>query len=88
MKLFFLWSGSMSTYGMYRQYNTTVSEKYNLFGHRLAFSIANGVLYTTPYGIIKMLSLMNRIDIKINKKEPNMYLDCYGEILGYNMSVI
>lgn len=88
MKMALMWMGSSSTYGMYRQYNTKVPEKYNLFGYRLALMITNGIFYGSPCGFIKLFSLMNRIDIKINKKDPNMYMDCYTEILGYNMSLI
>jgi hypothetical protein len=58
------WFLPMFTYGAYRQFPIKQEYPNELFTTRIFFSITNGVIYTLPpYGIFKLVNLINRTDI-------------------------
>ena len=78
------WCIIMFPYGCYRQWNSKFEAPLDRIGHRLAFSLANGVIYTSPLGISKLFNQLNRFDIEYNKLDKEKYKKAYEEGFGYN----
>lgn len=86
---------SMLVYGTYRGFRANYDNEFNKnppAGTRLMFSCVNGLVYgMTPYGFVKLIHMIDRLDIYISKKEAE-YVNsaCYHECLGFakNMNVL
>ena len=87
-KTYLIYCGIMFPYGFYRQQNTKMPEGLDLYGHRLCISTCNGIIYMSPFGIIKIFNQMNRIDIKHNKRDKLKYPNTYEELLGTNYDIL
>ena len=78
------WCAFMFPYGFYRQWNSKLEAPIDRIGHRFAFSLANGIIYTSPLGISKLFNQVNRFDIEYNKLDKEKYKKAYEELMGYN----
>lgn len=78
------WLLTMFPYGFYRQWNSKLEAPTDRIGHRMAFSFANGVIYTSPFGVTKLFNQVNRFDIEYNKLDKEKYKKAYEESFGYN----
>jgi hypothetical protein len=87
MKYIAFWCGSMFPFGIYRQWNATLDPRNDLIGNRIFYSVTNGIVYISPFGIIKFADIFNRIDIKYNKKDSSLYPSCYIETNGFNYNL-
>jgi hypothetical protein len=79
-----LWFSAMGPYGIYREWNVDRKPPFDLYGHRIAASVANGIIYVSPLGIFKLFNLLNRIDVWYHQRDPKHYPNCYHECMGYN----
>ena len=48
----------------------------------------NGIVYISPFSIVKLFNLMNRIDIHYNKLDKLKYSSSYEELLGINYDTV
>jgi hypothetical protein len=73
-------------YGFTRSFNGKYEPPFDVIGHRMINSLANGFMYSlySPYYYIKLL---NRIDIKLSNKDPSKYKDSYKDKFSYNENV-
>lgn len=72
---YFKWIGTMFFYGFARGLNSEYDKSRESFVTRLLLSTGNGVIYTTPYGIIKLKHLVDRYN---KKQDPMIYYECFG----------
>ena len=78
----------MFTYGTYRglrsEYNNyRPSYGYMPLGTKIMVSSLNGLIYSTPYGVFKIMNLVDRIDIyQKNKQVECQNQPCYDECFG------
>jgi len=82
-----LWFSTMGPYGIYRQWNVNMNPPFDLYGHRIAASVANGLLYVSPFGIFKLFNLVNRLDIWYYQRNPKEYPNSHQELLYYNYNL-
>jgi hypothetical protein len=48
----------------------------------------NGIIYSIPpYSIIHHIKLINRIDVKLNSKDPALHKNSYQDMFSYNQNV-
>ena len=79
----------MFSYGFLREARSTYKPPYDLFGYKMAGSFCNGMLYIfPPYGCVRLLYTINRIDVFLNYKERDKYPIIYKELLGENKNFI
>ena len=78
----------MFPYGMYRQWRADIQPPYDLYGYRFAGSVLSGCYYSTPYGVLQIFSLMNRVNIHYEGRDPSVYPQPYNEIFGLNPHVL
>jgi hypothetical protein len=87
-KFVFGWIVPMFSYGFYRGFMGEYKPPINLVTHRVTCSTINGILYAGPWGIIKLGSLMNRIEIIMFKKNRHEdYPMTYEEFFSVNKRV-
>jgi len=73
------------SYGFARSINGECDPPYDVLGHRILFATLNGSLYAVPpYTFFYTIKLINRIDIRINNKNPKEYRDCYEDLFCFN----
>jgi hypothetical protein len=79
----------MFVYGSYRgfraNYVNDFIKKEPPLGTRMILSSVNGLLYgLTPYGCVKLIHILDRVDISMRDKESE-YIDlpCYSECAGW-----
>ncbi len=72
----------MFSYGFLRSMRADYNEPYNVIGKKIGFSIMNGIIYATPFGIPKLFNIFDRADIYLNKKDSTKYDDVYVECKG------
>lgn len=70
------------SYGFLRCMRAEYIEPYNILGKKLCFSVLNGMIYASPFGIPKLFNLFDRADIYLNKKDSTKYHDVYVEYGG------
>jgi hypothetical protein len=80
------WCMVMFPYGTYRQWTSVNREPYDLTGHRILSSSVNGIYYASPWGVIKLFDLFNRLDVKYRNLDKEKYKKSYEELIGYNYS--
>ena len=85
---FLVYPVGIFSYGMYRQWHCKENPPFNLIGHRVLFSVGNGFLYISPFGIFKLFNLVNRLDIAYNKRDKTQYTSPYVEMFGENYNTI
>jgi len=83
------WIIPMFSLGFAREYNTLLYiNTQRSFKERVFMSTVNGLIYSSPYGLIKLRDLKKRIDIEenINKYHEKYHIEsaCYNEICGTN----
>jgi hypothetical protein len=78
------WCMVMFPYGFYRQWNSKLEAPTDLLGHRVVFSLTNGIIYISPFGLFKLFNQFNRFDIEYNKLDKEQYKKAYEETIGYN----
>ena len=75
-------------YGFARSFNGDHRPEYNVFGDKFALAFMNGITYSIPpYSIIYHIKLLNRIDIKLNCKDPSHHTNSYEDMFSYNQNV-
>ena len=75
-------------YGFARSFNGDHRPEYNVFGDKFALAFMNGITYSIPpYSIIYHIKLLNRIDIKLNGKDPSHHTNSYEDMFSYNSNV-
>lgn len=72
----------MFSYGFLRCIRADYAEEYNIMGKKLGFSIMNGIVYASPFGVPKLFNMFDRIDIYLNEKDSLKYDDVYVECKG------
>ena len=76
------------TYGFLREFRGEFSESDNLFGKKFISSTINGFAYIIPpYNLFKLYRFVNRVDIKLNEKDPQKYEEQYNETISKNKNV-
>jgi hypothetical protein len=74
----------MFTFGVIRGYRAEMPEK-QLVSDKLCNTFCNGVFYIIPpMGIIKLIHVMDRIEVDATHKNPNDYPQIYWEGRGSN----
>jgi hypothetical protein len=75
-------------YGFARSFNGNHIPEHNVIGDKLALSFLNGVMYSIPpYSVIYHFKLLNRIDVKLNGKDPALHKNSYEDMFSYNLNV-
>ena len=82
----------MFPYGFARQFNSTVdlcgnSKSDTLLTEKCVQSVANGMIYISPIGILQMFKLLSRAEIKLTGKEPKDHPMYYYELVRSNYNV-
>lgn len=78
------WCAPMFTFGVIRGYRAEMPEK-QLVSDKLCNTFCNGVFYIIPpMGIIKLIHVMDRIEVDATHKNPNDYPQIYWEGRGSN----
>jgi len=78
----------MFTYGTYRGLRSEYSIQHSSYvymplGTKIMVSSLNGLIYASPYGVFKILDLIDRIDIYQKNKELECENQpCYDECIG------
>lgn len=80
----------MFPYGVFRQWRveTPMGAPYDLVTHRATFSLLNGVIYSSPHGVIQLLRQASRIDVALHDKKKEVYKEQYKEFVGVNWNTI
>jgi hypothetical protein len=85
---FVYWMVPMYSYGFYRGIQSEYKPPMDLMTHKIMYSTINGVYYTSPWGILKLCHLMNRIEISMFKKNSHKdYPSSYEELFSINKNV-
>jgi hypothetical protein len=75
-------------YGFARSFNGDHLAENNVIGDKFALAFMNGVMYSLPpYSVIYHLKLLNRIDVKLNGKDPALHKKSYEDMFSYNQNV-
>jgi hypothetical protein len=78
------WCAPMFTFGAIRGYRAEMPEKH-LVSDKLCNTFCNGVFYIIPpVGIMKLIHVMDRIEVHAKHKNPNDYPHIYCEGRGSN----
>ena len=86
MKIWY-WVVPMFAYGTYRGWTSEFKAPFDLISHRVFLSLVNGVCYSSPMGIFKLIHTFNRLEIYYKKKSPKLYPRSYEEIYMKNHRV-
>ncbi len=83
------WITIMFLFGFYRQWNAKITYGNILTTSRIILSITNGALYVAPpIGFMRIVFLLNRIEIKYFNIYKNTYRFNYYELIGYNYDIL
>ena len=75
-------------YGFARSLNGKHDQEHDVIGDKLLIGLMNGVMYSVPpYSLFYHIKLLNRIDIKINDKDPSNHASSYEDIYSFNENV-
>ena len=75
-------------YGFARSMNGHHDQAHDVIGDKLLIGLINGVMYSVPlYGFFYHVKLLNRIDIKINRKDPSNHKEEYRDMFSTNPNV-
>ena len=78
----YYYSIPMFFYGFGRSYRGE-HPNYILFSSRVCMSTCNGILYSSPLGIIKLLNIIDRFTLDRKKENPGPYSKlCYEELFS------
>ena len=82
--------GCLFSFGFMRQYNGSYNQPTNKFIKQKYYpSILNGILYIIPpYTIYSFYNLLRRIEIKISRRNPYDYINCYEELVICNYNIL
>jgi hypothetical protein len=79
------WIAPMFTFGAIRGYRAEMPEKRQLVSDKLCNTFCNGVFYIIPpVGIMKLIHMMDRIEVHASHRNPNDYPHIYWEGPGSN----
>lgn len=75
-------------YGFARSFNWYHPPEHDVIGDKLALAFMNGITYSIPpYSVIYHIKLINRIDVKLNGKDPVLHKNSYQDMFSYNQNV-
>ena len=75
-------------YGFARSFNGYHAPEHDIIGNKFSLAILNGVMYSLPpYSPIYHIKLLNRIDVKLNGKDPAHHKDSYEDMFSNNPNV-
>ncbi len=75
-------------YGFARSFNGYHSPEYDVIGDKFALAFMNGITYCIPpYSVIYHIKLLNRIDVKLNGKDPALHKNSYEDMFSNNPNV-
>ena len=84
-----VWCSVMFPYGFQRQWNVRLEKPHDLMSDRIFNSTATGIFYVLPpIGMVNMVSLLNRIEIKYTNKNKKDYESAYREMFGVNYNTL
>lgn len=86
-KYFLGWVVPMFSYGFYRGMTAEYKAPNDLLTYKLINSTANACFYSSPFGIMKVGALMNRIEIHMLKKDKQKYPFSYEECYSVNNKI-
>jgi hypothetical protein len=76
------------SYGFYRNI-TSENKPDGLFIEKINTSFINGFIYANPLmSPIISLKMLERIEIKLTRKDPEKYKSSYSEFYNYNYNTI
>lgn len=78
----------MFTYGFIRGMRSKYDEPNNLLGTRIVYSVGNGFIYASPFGLKKIIDTIDRLDVYITDKDKEKYKSIYEEGMGKNMNTL
>jgi hypothetical protein len=81
-----LWILPMFTLGFTRHYRATLEPRHDLVSRKIGFSMLNGFYYASPFGALKLMHAIDRIEIFVRDKPRDTHHDCYKELFGINHS--
>jgi len=88
MNYYLYWAVPMGSYGFYRGMKSSYKHPFDLTSHKILCSFMNGFIYASPFGIFKLIHLIDRIEIFMNKKNRfELYQSCYEESNGINHNI-
>ena len=83
------WCIPMFTFGFIRQYRSIPDDKKKeLFTDKCIGCATNGIIYSSPFGIIKLYDLARRTEIYTTNENPKDHKNAYYEFLKYNYNTI
>lgn len=82
------WICVMFPYGALRQWRCEIDPPMNLAGDRAIYSLCNGVMYSSPFGVMQLIKQFNRIDVAWSNYHKNNYKKEYEELVGVNYNTI
>ncbi len=75
-------------YGFARSFNGYHPPEHDVIGDKFALAFMNGITYSIPpYSIIYHVKLINRIDVKLNGKDPALHKNSYQDMFSCNQNV-
>jgi hypothetical protein len=81
------WCVPMFTIGTIRGYRAERSQ--NLLSDKLCYSFLNGCFYVYPFfGPVKLMHIMDRIQVRMENKNPDDYPMIYQEARGINRNTL
>jgi len=81
------WCAPMFTYGAIRGYRAELPSNQNLLSDKICNSFANGCVYASPFGMFKLIHIVDRIEIISRHLDPTKYPTIYVEGRGMNQHV-
>lgn len=81
------WCAPMFTYGAIRGYRAE-QQTALLFSDKLCNSLINGFCYVYPFGIVKLIHVMDRIEVRVTNRNPDDFPYIYQEARGINKNVL
>ena len=80
----------MFTFGFIRQYRCIPDDnkKKELFIDKCFGCAMNGIIYVSPFGIIKLYDLARRSEIYTTNENPKDHKNAYYEYIKYNYNTI
>ena len=81
------WVAPMFTYGFFRTARSEYPVGFDLLTHRLVWSTVQGVLYASPVGVFKLLSTVDRVQIKWSDRPRELYPNSYTDGVTKNERV-